>query len=297
MNLLLFPFRSWHNSVIFIGLIPGMAYIPLWIYLITERVIMGSSSVFLNVCFIALGLYQFFTQKNELLMLKSDSEDQIVGYALIIGAVVMYFIFFESYSLQAITWSTALIGVSLATFGNQFIRNYWVSILLIFFGLLPKYLDLGYTLGKVLIPNYALERLMASISGLVLSLMGQPAIVAGNVIQIGSKGVDIADGCSGFSMAMILAGVSLVMGIFYRLRPRKLGLLILLGVVIALVINVPRIILLTYSVVYWGDDAFRFWHTGLGSQLISGAMFTVFYYVSMAICKRENGSKSSLCKL
>lgn len=253
MNFLLLPFKSFHNSIIFLGLLPGLAYIPLWIYLIAERIIIGSSSVFLNICFISLGCYQLFAQRSEVVLLRSDDEDRYVGYALILGAVIMYFIFFKSASLQAITWSAALIGVSLATFGNQFIRRYWLSILFITLGLLPKYLDLGYTFGKLLIPNFAFERLVASVSGLALRLMGQPAVVIGKIIQVGPKGVDIADGCSGYTMAMILAGVGLAMGVFYKPTPPKIGLLMLSGVVIAPTINVPGIILLTYSVVYWGD--------------------------------------------
>ncbi len=290
-NILLFPLKSWHNGILFVGLLPGMVYMPIWIYLIAERAVMGSSSVFLNICFISLGCYQLFAQRSDVGVLTSDDEDRFVGYTLILGSVPMYFIFFSSASLQAITWSTALIGVSLAAYGNQFIRRYWLSILFIIFGLLPKYLDLGYTLGKLLIPNFALERLMASVSGLALRAMGQPAIVTGKIIQIGSGAVDIADGCSGYSMAMILAGVGFIMGIFYKVSTQKIALLALSGAVIALIINIPRIILLTYSVVYWDDDSFGFWHKGLGSQIIAGIMFTVFYYVSTAICKKPYSRK------
>lgn len=265
---------------------------PLWLYLIAQRILAGSSSVFLNVCFITLGLYQIFDKRNEIVALKSDNEDRLVGHVLTIGSVAMYFVFFTLPSIQAITWSAALVGASLAVFGNQFIRHHWISVFLIIFGLLPKYLDLGYTLGKLLIPNYALERLMASVSGLTLRLMGQPAIVTGKIIQVGSSAVDIADGCSGYGMAMILAGTGLVMGIFYKLNSHKIALLMLAGIVIALTVNVPRIILLTYSVVYWNDDSFRFWHIGLGSQIIAGVMFTAFYYTSMAICQKTNAKKS-----
>lgn len=281
------PFRSWHHSIVTLGLLPGLLYIPIWLNSIIKRILTGSSSVFLSICFVALGSYLICKERDEIKKLRADSEDRFVGYAFIISSVTMYVLFFSSPSLQALTWTTALIGVSLAVFGNQFIRKFLLAILMIALGLLPKYLELGYTVGKLILPNDILERFMAIISGYTLQLMGQPAVIDGKIIQLGSGAVNIADGCSGYSMAVILAGTGFVMGIFYGAKTIKIALLMLSGIVIALTINIPRIILLTYSVVYWGDDSFKFWHGGWGSQIIAGIMFTVFYYVSSAICQSK----------
>lgn len=287
-QLLLNPFQSWHCFMLSLGLLPGLVYLPIWLWSIARRMYMGSSSVVLNLCFIALGFYLIFEQRNKLKTFKADAEDRFVGYALVIGTVTMHSFLFSAPSLQAITSATSLIGVSLSVFGNRFVRKYTLAISMIVLGLLPKYLELGYSIGKIILPHDVLEKLMALVSGSILQLIGQPAIIHGKIIQVGNGAVNIADGCSGYSMAVILAGVGFIVGIFYKLKPMKTFWLMLTGVVIALTINVPRILLLTYSVIYWGDASFKFWHDGWGSQIVAGIMLTVFYYVSMAICKKTS---------
>ena len=42
-----------------------------------------------------------------------------------------------------------------------------------------------------------------------------------------------------------------------------------IGIVLALAFNVPRIVLMTLAVVYWGKDAFEFWHGAWGGQIFS----------------------------
>lgn len=283
---LLKPFQSWYDFTIALSLLPGLIYLPIWLRLIAKRIFMGSASVALNICFIALGLYLIFEQKDELKKYTADDEDRFVGYALVFGSVIMYGLFFNVSYLQAITCATALIGTLLLIFGNRFVRKFALAVSMIGLGLLPKYHGLGYLTSDIFLPHNALGQFMALVSGSILQLIGQPATVHGQILQLGTGAVDVADGCSGYNMAVTLAGTGFVMGIFYKLKPIKVVFLMLAGAITALVINVPRIILLTYAVIYWGDDSFKFWHGGWGSQIVAGIMFTIFYYVSMAICKR-----------
>jgi exosortase/archaeosortase family protein len=55
----------------------------------------------------------------------------------------------------------------------------------------------------------------------------------------------------------------------------------MLGAVLAYVLNIPRIVLVTYAAVYWGPYWFNFWHHSWGAQIFVGAMFTVYYYIVM----------------
>jgi exosortase/archaeosortase family protein len=57
--------------------------------------------------------------------------------------------------------------------------------------------------------------------------------------------------------------------------------LIVMGWTVAMVLNVPRIMLLAIASVYWGEHSFEFWHGPIGGQMFSAVMFTVYYYIAM----------------
>jgi len=60
-------------------------------------------------------------------------------------------------------------------------------------------------------------------------------------------------------------------------------------VVLALIFNVPRIMLLAIAAVYWGETSFKFWHGPWGGQMFSGVLFTVYYYAVMGLANRTTG--------
>ena len=54
-----------------------------------------------------------------------------------------------------------------------------------------------------------------------------------------------------------------------------------IGIVLALAFNVPRIVLMTLAVVYWGKDAFEFWYGAWGGQIFSAIVMTTYYQIIM----------------
>ena len=93
-------------------------------------------------------------------------------------------------------------------------------------------------------------------------------------------------GCNGFDMAFVLAGVGVIMGLFFKRSWSKIVALVAAGVSIALVFNVPRIMLLAFAVVYWGKESFEFWHGAIGGQIFATMLLTVYYYVAMAMLRK-----------
>ncbi len=139
-------------------------------------------------------------------------------------------------------------------------------------------------------PYNLLERLMAWGGGLGLKAIGQPVKFMNDVITLPGGSVRVDWGCNGFDMALNVAVAGLLIGLFFRQRRLQILLMVGLGIILALLFNVPRIMLLAMSDAYWGQVVFGFWHGFWGGQIFSALLFTTYYYVVMAIIKRNPGN-------
>ncbi|MGP1384428.1 MAG: cyanoexosortase C [Thainema sp.] len=285
--------RSNHYRVVAIGCVIGVLYIPVWLYVITYRSLEGSSSVVLNVCFVGLGTYRLWQNRAQITKLQAVEEDRWIGYAFIIGGVVVYPFCLASPSLQSLVFILVAVGILLSSYGVRIFQRYWLSLLLLLGGFYPNYRFLAHTLWRSLTPTDMLESLMAQVGGFVLNNIGQSATVTGRIIELPGGAVDVGAGCSGFSMACALAGIGFVIGLFYQLRWPKTAGIMIAGIAISLTLNVPRIVLLAFAAIYWGEKSFAFWHDGWGSQIFATVMFTIYYYVIMAFVRQQPTSTKS----
>ena len=92
-------------------------------------------------------------------------------------------------------------------------------------------------------------------------------------------------------MATIIAVASLVLGLFLKQSLPKVALMTTLGVILALLANIPRIMLMAMAEAYWGKASFEFWHGFWGGQIFSSILFTIYYYVVMAVIKHQRKQK------
>jgi exosortase/archaeosortase family protein len=77
-------------------------------------------------------------------------------------------------------------------------------------------------------------------------------------------------------MAMTMVVASFVLGLFLKQSWAKIVALMVVGAVLALVFNIPRIMLVTSASVYWGKYWFDFWHDSWGSQIFVSVLFTIY---------------------
>ncbi|HEY9880475.1 MAG TPA: archaeosortase/exosortase family protein, partial [Leptolyngbyaceae cyanobacterium] len=82
-----------------------------------------------------------------------------------------------------------------------------------------------------------------------------------------------------------------IMGLFYKQRWYNTLAIMTMGIILALIFNIPRIMLLAIASVYWGKDAFKFWHGPWGGQIFASVLFTVFYYAVMALINRRTAKQ------
>lgn len=86
----------------------------------------------------------------------------------------------------------------------------------------------------------------AAIAAELLTLGGIPALAEGNLIQIGTRWVNVEEACSGIRSLQTAFMMALFLGEFHRLSPlRRIGLLVA-SFALAFVVNLGRTLLLTY---------------------------------------------------
>jgi exosortase len=278
--------KTSHNRFVACGLLAGFCYVPFWLADLVIGTLHGAASI-LMVAAIALGLYQLRCKRYHLAKLKASEEDEWLGHLLIASGVILSpFCFFSEWS-QRLVWMLILAGIACSTWGINFFKHYPIPTFLIFMGLFPQPTVVGKVLWETFTPPKMLEQFMAWSGTLGLQAIGQSATVNQTIISLPGGAVDVAWGCSGFDMATIIAVASLVLGLFLKQSLPKVVFMVILGVILALLSNIPRIMLMAMAEAYWGKAAFEFWHGFWGGQIFSTILFTIYYYAVMALIKHQ----------
>lgn len=284
--------KSNHTRLVSAGLLVGFVFLPFWLHDIIVGTLHGAASLLLVSAFV-LGLYQLWSQRDRLALLTVSSEDRWLGHMIIVvGIGVAPFCAFTEWS-QKLIWVIILGGIAISSWGLSFFGKYLASVFLIVVGLFPQPTAVGKALWEVFTPPEILERFMAWCGGIGLNLIGQTATVDWTQISLPAGAVRVDWGCSGYDLACIAAVTSLLMGLFFKQAFGKTILLILVGIALALIANIPRIMLMTMAEAYWGKESFEFWHGFWGGQIFLSVLFTVHYYAVMALIKGQSPKSST----
>lgn len=281
--------ETWHGRFVLAGLSLGLIYFPTWLSQVFHRsFIHGSTALTLILVTVSLAGWQIWTKRDQLAKLTVLEADQTIGCLLILSSLVLFpFCRFAVWP-QAILWLLILVGIALSTWGGQFFTRYPLIPLLFAVTVYPKPGILAHTLWQTFTPYQFLERLMAQAGTMGLQLIGQPAISEGALIAILPSGaVEVDWGCNGFTMAVQMAVAGFFMGVFLKQGWFKTLLMMVVGAILALIFNIPRIMLLTLASVYWGEAWFNFWHGTWGGQIFTGLLFTLYYYAIMWMINRR----------
>ena len=282
-----FCLRSFHGSLVLLGLFIGLCYLPNWLASLFERGPQSTDGFSLIICFIGLSLYLFWQQHKQIIQLKATEEDRILGHMLIIAGITLFpFCRFATWP-QAILWALILIGIASSTWGLGFFKHHTLLALITLATAYPQPTTTVRLLWEALTPYKYLERGMAQAGASALQLIGLPATAVNTLVTFPEGAVDVDWGCNGFDMALTMAVAGLIMGILLKQSPLKILGFIAVGVIAGLLFNIPRIMLLAVSSVYWGAASFDFWHGPWGGQLFTTVLFTVYYYAVMAIAKHK----------
>lgn len=282
--------QNTHSKFVACGLLVVFCFLPFWLSDLVIGTLHGAASI-LMVAAIAIGLYQLWGNRFSLAKLTASEEDEWLGHLLIGSSVLLSPFCFSSEWSQRLVWIVILVGIACSTWGIKFFKHYLIPTFLITMGLFPQPTTVGKIIWETFTPPQMLERFMAWSGGIGLKAIGQSASVNNTIISLPGGAVDVAWGCSGFDMATIIAVASLVLGLFLKQSLPKVALMTALGVILALLANIPRIVLMAMAEAYWGKTSFEFWHGFWGGQIFSSILFTIYYYVVMAVIKHQRRQK------
>jgi exosortase/archaeosortase family protein len=283
--------RSAHNRIVAFGILVLLCFLPTWLSVVWQTIPGNSSAFLLNLGFLYLGVDTFWKHRQQLADEPATEDEKVLGYCLIIGGATCFLICFSSVSLKALICMVILLGIAICNWGIAVLQKYPLAIVLIFISVYPNLVYVANTLRETL-TGKTLESFMAWMSGMGFLAFGQPVSINGPYLALTStmdpqKAVEVASGCSGFDMAYPIAGLAFIMGMYFKQTWKKIFALMVIGVVLALAFNVPRIMLLAIAVVYWGKESFDFWHGPIGGQIFSTIMLTLYYYIAMAVIDQK----------
>ncbi len=190
-------------------------------------------------------------------------------------------------------WMHAAIVVSCTTTliaqmgGVSWVRHFSIPLLLVFF-CLPWPLAMEQGMIKEL--TGAVTRLTVEL----LNWINVPALQRGNVIEVASGSVGVADACSGMrSLAGTLMAAAFF-GEYYRMGWARRLVLIATGCLIAFGLNIIRTFFLGWRTAAEGGHAVENWHDPAGYTIFSVSFATLWALARLISGPQKVGSSASL---
>ena len=178
-------------------------------------------------------------------------------------------------------YATDVVVLTLVPFaffgGRSWVRHFIFPLLLIFFAL-------PWPLATEQSVLQTLTRLVTRITVEMLNWMNIPALQHGNVIEVFTGSVGIADACSGIRSLAGTLMASAFFGEFYRLGVGRRILLIVVGVFIALTFNLCRTFFLGWRAAADGVAAVSTWHDPAGLTIFM-ASFAALWFIAVQLTR------------
>ncbi|GAP97358.1 hypothetical protein NIES2104_39050 [Leptolyngbya sp. NIES-2104] len=273
--------RSIHNWILLLGATFGIGvYLPTLFTRGAGVQIGGIPQPILSLLAIGLAVRQLKHQRNRN---EPEIEDQWLGSGLVLGGLALFYSYYPAIAPQFFSCVVILVGGVLSDQGWKFLRRYWVAIALLSASLHPNWERIARHLWAVFVPSDALAEWMAWGGSWVLKAIGQPITRQEEFLILPAGSVEVASGCDGFSMSLVVAISAVMIGLAFRVRGWAIAQLIAIGIGMAVILNVFRIAVMVLAAVYWGKESFEFWHGTIGGQIFSGILFTLYHYAIQPI--------------
>lgn len=274
-----------HGRVVLLGLTAGLAYLPMWLGYLIPQALKGKIGWFLILSMLFLAALEAWSKRKLFKTFSALEEDRLIGHLLILSGVVLFpFCRFALWP-QALLWLTILLGITISTWGLRVFSKFLIPTFFIGLTVYPRIGLISRFLWELFTPHQFLEKTMAWAGTLAMRGIGFPAIQEGVFITFPEGAVEVGWGCNGLDMAITIAAAGLFMGLLYKQPRGQMTWLIVAAAAIALIANIPRLMLVTIAHVYWGPWWFDFWHGFWGGQIFSGVLFTIYHYVVEAMVK------------
>jgi len=181
-----------------------------------------------------LAAFLIWQNKNELAQYRFEGSGR--GIAILCGGLLLYFIgqlsaldVFVQYSLVVV-----LLGIALALTGPQVFRYLWTPILFLFFAIpLPQFLLQGL--------SAKLQLLSSQLGVFIIRLFNISVYLEGNVIDLGSTQLQVAEACSGLNYLFPLMSVAFICAYFFKAPMWQRAVVFISSIPITIIMNSLRI--------------------------------------------------------
>jgi exosortase len=178
------------------------------------------------------------------------------GIWLVLAAILMLFlgVYGAELFLSRISLVMLLGGIVWTLFGRAILREVRFAILVLLLAIpIPAVIFNQIT--------FPLQLLASRMASALLPLFGVPVLRDGNIIQLPSLQLEVAEACSGIRSLMSLFAVAIFYGYFLERSTWRRTLLALASIPIAVIANAARIVGTGLCVQYWNPDkAVGFFH-------------------------------------
>jgi len=177
-----------------------------------------------------------------------------------------------------------LAGLVLCFCGSQLLKELRFALLVLFLAIpLPSII-----FNQITLP---LQFLASKLASALLSLFGVPVLLEGNVLELSTMKLEVADACSGIRSLVSLFTLSVFYGYFLEKTFPRRAVLALASIPIAIAANAVRIFGTGLCVQYWDPDkALGFFHefSGWVMFLVSlGCLFIVHRTMRLFLAHRR----------
>jgi len=151
----------------------------------------------------------------------------------------------------------SLVGLLLVLGGTAFVRALTFPLLL-----LPFMIPIPAVIYNQI--TFPLQLFASRVAEFVLGLIGIPVLRDGNILELASQKLSVAEACSGIRSLLSLTFLSLVYGYFFERKAWMRVVLFLSTIPIAIVANASRVTLTGVLTEYKPELAEGFFHTASG---------------------------------
>lgn len=235
------------KGVIWIGLLMGIAYLPVWDWMVGRW--MAPGSYYSHGFLIPLMSGYLIWKKKDLLVFDLN-QGKKVGLFLVVAGLALYLLsaFWQIYFTGGGSFLLVLVGTLVYFFGWSPLKNLWFPIAFLVF-MLP--------IPLVLVADFSLTlKLLAAAAAMrMIELMGIIAIREGSYIHLTTGTMIVGDICSGLRSLIALLAFGSFFSYIATLSSGRKFILFLCSVPIAWIANIIRILTLTLIANTFGIEA------------------------------------------
>ncbi len=226
---------------------------------------------------------------------RGDRRPSVLGLLVIVGSLLVYTagLLGAELFLTRISMIGVIAGTVLFVWG-------WAHVRILLFPIL--FLLLMVPLPSIIFNQIAFPlQLVASQAGeAVITTAGIPVLREGNVLQLPSRTLEVAEACSGIRSLVSLLMLAIVLGYFTERRTGARVLIALAAVPIAIVANAARVAG-TGLAAEWVSPAAAegFFHTFSGWLVfvVAFAGLLLVQQVALALPRRDRAARSGRCRM